>query len=199
MSEPRVPTWLPPEEYLRTLPKVTCYACLYFTDERGRPLQLRTSYPSSDVWQNPGGNLDPGETPWRAAVRETREETGLVVTGTRPLLLAHFVTPGPSRPFGQAGFLFDGGTLTDAQLDAIVLDPAEHREWSVRTVEEWRAAMNPRTFDRLSALDTARRTGVTGYLATVRDAPPTPGTGPGAPADGSAPASRARPVAGPLP
>jgi len=28
-------------------------------------------------WLQPGGHLDPGELPWQAAVRETREETGV--------------------------------------------------------------------------------------------------------------------------
>jgi 8-oxo-dGTP pyrophosphatase MutT (NUDIX family) len=32
------------------------------------------------VWMPPGGHLDPGETPWEAARRETIEETGLDVT-----------------------------------------------------------------------------------------------------------------------
>jgi 8-oxo-dGTP pyrophosphatase MutT (NUDIX family) len=30
-------------------------------------------------WMQPGGHVDPGETPWQAAVRETLEETGLAV------------------------------------------------------------------------------------------------------------------------
>ncbi len=32
-----------------------------------------------DVWNLPGGGVEHGESPWQAAVRETREEVGLVV------------------------------------------------------------------------------------------------------------------------
>lgn len=32
------------------------------------------------IWVQPGGHIDPGETPWEAAAREAVEETGLSVT-----------------------------------------------------------------------------------------------------------------------
>lgn len=35
------------------------------------------------LWLQPGGHVDPGETPWEGALREAREETGLDVSFVR--------------------------------------------------------------------------------------------------------------------
>ncbi len=37
------------------------------------------------IWLQPGGHIDDGETPWDAALRETREETGLDVEFAGPV------------------------------------------------------------------------------------------------------------------
>ncbi len=37
------------------------------------------------IWLQPGGHIDPDETPWDAALRESREETGLEVSFVGPL------------------------------------------------------------------------------------------------------------------
>ena len=47
------------------------------------------------LWLQPGGHIEPGETPWDAAVREATEETGLAVTLVSTGLAHVDVHPGP--------------------------------------------------------------------------------------------------------
>ena len=51
-----------------------------FMWHQGRVLLLRTSYRSG--WTTPGGAIKQGESPVDAAIREAREEIGLVLTAT---------------------------------------------------------------------------------------------------------------------
>ncbi|KOU15987.1 hypothetical protein ADK52_34285 [Streptomyces sp. WM6372] len=157
-------TWLPPEEYVETIARATSYACLYFTDNRGRPVQLKAAY-NTETWQWPGGNMDHGETPWECAVRECLEETGIAFEGEKKLLGVQFISRrGHDWPTNHVGFIFDGGTLTDDEIAGIILDPAEHTEFRVQTVREWEGIMTPVNFARLGAVDEARRTGTVAYL-----------------------------------
>ncbi len=69
------------------------------------------------IWLQPGGHIDPDETPWDAACREAREETGLPVSlvgpsAARPVpSLVHVdVHPGPrGHTHLDLRYLVDGG------------------------------------------------------------------------------------------
>ncbi|NXY94057.1 NUDIX hydrolase [Streptomyces sp. BR123] len=159
-------TWLPPEEFAATLPKATAFACLFFTDEQERPVQLRAVYSRSHPWQWPGGGMEEGERPWETALRECREETGIVHDGPPRLLTTVFGLPGRKWPYSSIGFVFDGGRLTAGQIRRIALDPAEHDDVRALPLDRWRNLMPPQDFARLEAAMEARRTGTATYFDT---------------------------------
>ncbi|MEU9776857.1 GNAT family N-acetyltransferase [Streptomyces sp. NPDC047968] len=158
--------WLPPERYAETVLKATAFACVYYTDEDDRPLQLHSVYSPAHPWQLVGGTMDPGERPWETAVRECREETGLTPPSPPRLLATVYGLPGAGWPYSSLGTVFDGGRLTPAQIRGIVLDPREHDEVRVLPLAAWRALMPPGDFARLSAVERARRTGEAAYFGT---------------------------------
>jgi 8-oxo-dGTP diphosphatase len=61
------------------------FALLY--DDEGRLLLCHRR--DADVWNLPGGQAEWGESPWQAAIRETREETGLEISVRRLALIDH--------------------------------------------------------------------------------------------------------------
>jgi 8-oxo-dGTP pyrophosphatase MutT (NUDIX family) len=69
------------------------------------------------IWVQPGGHVDPGETPWDAARRETAEETGLAVAFPAGRVeLAHVdVHPGGrGHTHLDLRYLLDGGDADPA-------------------------------------------------------------------------------------
>jgi len=155
---------LDPHEYAATLPKAVVSARVFFTDEHDRPVQLHSVYSPRHPWQWPGGTAEAGERPWQTAVRETTEETGLVISEPPRLLAAVFGLPGRKFPSSTITFVFDGGRLTDEQLASIVLAPEEHDEVRALPLEQWQALMPVKDFDRLTAVMEARRSGVAAYV-----------------------------------
>lgn len=75
-------------------------AHLLVTDDEGRILVVRTTY-LGPGWMLPGGRVERGETPHGAAVRETREETGIRVVVERLLLV-------DARRGRDVSFVFSG-------------------------------------------------------------------------------------------
>lgn len=60
-------------------------AGVVFLDGQSRVLMVRPTY--KEYWDIPGGYVEPGESPYDAAVREVREELGLEVNVGRMLVV----------------------------------------------------------------------------------------------------------------
>jgi 8-oxo-dGTP pyrophosphatase MutT (NUDIX family) len=88
-----------------------------------RPASMRFG---ANLFVFPGGRVDPGEAPIHAAVRETVEETGIVLDPTTLVAMSRWVTP-PSMPIRYDTRFF--ATLVPPGVD--VIRPS-------REVVEWR-------------------------------------------------------------
>ena len=119
-------------------PRLVCGACTFvffldpkvasgvvFSYDGGVLLVQRAIHPSYGKWVFPGGYVDRGETLESAALREVREESGLVVRLTRLLGVYSF----PDNPVIVVAYAGDvtGGSLTidDESLAVRSFPPAE--------------------------------------------------------------------------
>ena len=149
------------------LPAIPASAGAMIFDRDGRLLILKPVYKSG--WTIPGGVMEAGETPWAACQREVHEECGLTVERGR-LACVDFRPPRPGRP-GGLRFLFDCGTLPDASLAALVLQPEE--------ISEGRMAPLPAALDLLRKPIRRRVTRALGAdgLCYLENGRPVPGVG----------------------
>jgi 8-oxo-dGTP diphosphatase len=120
-------------EHRFEVPRVPASAGALIFDVGCRLLILKPNYKKG--WTIPGGQIDSdGESPWEACRRETREECGLEVARGR-LVCVDFRRPRPNRP-GGLRFLFDCGTFSDSELQAIRLQPEEIDEHRLVDLDE---------------------------------------------------------------
>ncbi|MFF3979795.1 NUDIX domain-containing protein [Streptomyces sp. NPDC001828] len=105
---------------------LTASAAAVFFNHDGEVLIVNPTY--KDHWNLPGGgvDVDQGETPYDAAVREVREELGISPAIGRLLVHAWITVPGRGA---QVLYVFDGGILSPNDQAAITLQESELSEY----------------------------------------------------------------------
>lgn len=118
-------------DWMATLEKrmSSAAAALYAND--GRVLVVKAHY--KKYWSFPGGVIDAGETPRRAATRETLEEVGLSIDAER--LAFKIVVDRVSTIAQTYQFIFDQ-EVDSSLFEQIVLDPREIEEFALVTREQ---------------------------------------------------------------
>lgn len=113
----RVPRWIPSRPRSVVAPPALKLATLVYALRDEQVLLLRrTTEPNKGLWVAPGGKLEHRESPAACAVRELREETGLVIE--RPVLRAVMTETSPRPDYQWLTFIFVAwdfsGTFTPA-------------------------------------------------------------------------------------
>jgi 8-oxo-dGTP diphosphatase len=105
----------------RALPAKRMAAGALLMNHQGDLLIVKPTY--RDDWLIPGGTIEEHESPRHACVREVWEEIGLTLTITRLLCVEYQSRDG--RKSENIQFIFDGGVLTEAQIERIVIPSGE--------------------------------------------------------------------------
>jgi ADP-ribose pyrophosphatase YjhB (NUDIX family) len=129
-----------------------------FFDNEGRVVLVRPSY--KEDWDIPGGYVEPGESPRAACLREIEEELG-ITTAVGPMLVVDWA---PAEHEGdKLLFIFDAGSLTTEQEQAIRFADGELTEWRYVEAADLDHYGPPRLIRRLRTAIAARGSGKAVY------------------------------------
>lgn len=143
-----------------TQPRKRVSADMLMFDAAGRFLLVDPSYKPD--WDLPGGMAEANEPPHTAARREVKEELGLDAEPGR-VLVVDWVAP--HDPWDdEIAFVFDGGTLTEAQAGSLYPADGELQAFEFCTAGQARERLSPRRWRRTSAALEAVRSGQMRYL-----------------------------------
>lgn len=106
---------------------------LVFAEHEGKILLTRRQPWDSDpnLWDIPGGGIDPGENPAQAALREFHEESGIKVADTDLKFIKTVYERKPERDFVMNLYY----TEIKGQPE-VVVNPEEHSEFKWVTPDE---------------------------------------------------------------
>lgn len=130
------------------LPRKRLIAHVLMHDLDGRILLCDTMFKAD--WELPGGIVEPYESPRQGAIREVREELGIDIELGR-LLAVDWMPPYLGWDDAEE-LIFDGGTVTEAEIEAYVLQPSEIRSVQLLPIAEAEPHLTALSFRRLSAI-----------------------------------------------
>ena len=128
------------------LPRKRLIAHVLIRDEMGRVLLCETQFKAD--WELPGGIVEPYEAPRLGAAREVVEELGV----ERPigrLMVADWMPPYLGWE-DAVEMIFDGGTIAEADLAELTLQPSEIKRVALCTLDEARSLVTPLAHRRLA-------------------------------------------------
>ncbi|MGQ0575438.1 MAG: NUDIX domain-containing protein [Pseudonocardia sp.] len=135
-----------------------CTAGALFVDAEGAVFLVEPNERAE--WAIPAGGVEHAETPRQACGRALQEKLGLDVVPGRLLV----VDWAPRVREERVLFVFDGGELTDDQLDAIDMPFGVIDSWAFIDPDELFVMLEPRLTRRVTAALGARAAGTTWYL-----------------------------------